>query len=191
MERHHFRSTKVRTFAHALITMPNSILAKRPITNWSRMGSAAFPSTCGCGIPPRDVLQRCLDRIRVVGQPRPGPSGYDFCQPRQVWREQFGNTGLLLHQDNCLGKMAGSQRVNPLRNHGNPGRRGRLSGPAFAPAFTSSRTKTRPARTGRPGFLCRGLFFLQGGQCFQEFHCLHVLGLISRACFSRCLAVAR
>lgn len=33
-----FRSTKVRTFAQALVTVPNSTLANEPITNWSRMG---------------------------------------------------------------------------------------------------------------------------------------------------------
>ena len=33
-----FRSTKVRTFAHALVTVPNSTLANEAITNWSRMG---------------------------------------------------------------------------------------------------------------------------------------------------------
>ncbi len=33
-----FRSTRVRTFAQALITIPNSLLANEPITNWSRMG---------------------------------------------------------------------------------------------------------------------------------------------------------
>jgi MscS family membrane protein len=33
-----FRSTRIRTFAHALVTVPNSTLAKTAITNWSRMG---------------------------------------------------------------------------------------------------------------------------------------------------------
>ncbi|QGG48501.1 mechanosensitive ion channel family protein [Heliorestis convoluta] len=33
-----FRSTKVRTFAQALVTVPNSTLANEAITNWSRMG---------------------------------------------------------------------------------------------------------------------------------------------------------
>ena len=32
-----FRSTKVRTFADALVTMPNDTLVNEPITNWSRM----------------------------------------------------------------------------------------------------------------------------------------------------------
>lgn len=33
-----FRSTKVRTFAQALVTVPNSTLANEPITNWTKMG---------------------------------------------------------------------------------------------------------------------------------------------------------
>lgn len=33
-----FRSTKVRTFAQALVTVPNSTLANEPIINWSKMG---------------------------------------------------------------------------------------------------------------------------------------------------------
>lgn len=33
-----FRSTKVRTFAEALVTVPNSTLANEAITNWSKMG---------------------------------------------------------------------------------------------------------------------------------------------------------
>lgn len=33
-----FRSTKIRTFAQALVTVPNATLAKEAITNWSKMG---------------------------------------------------------------------------------------------------------------------------------------------------------
>ncbi|WP_409306026.1 mechanosensitive ion channel family protein [Peribacillus sp. SCS-155] len=33
-----FRSTKVRTFAQALVTVPNSTLSNEPIINWSKMG---------------------------------------------------------------------------------------------------------------------------------------------------------
>jgi MscS family membrane protein len=33
-----FRSVKVRTFAQALVSVPNSIIANNTITNWSRMG---------------------------------------------------------------------------------------------------------------------------------------------------------
>lgn len=33
-----FRSTKIRTFAQALVTVPNATLANEAITNWSKMG---------------------------------------------------------------------------------------------------------------------------------------------------------
>lgn len=33
-----FRSTRIRTFAQALVTVPNSTLAKTAVTNWSKMG---------------------------------------------------------------------------------------------------------------------------------------------------------
>ncbi|MFP3359363.1 mechanosensitive ion channel family protein, partial [Planococcus sp. SIMBA_143] len=33
-----FRSTKVRTFAQALVTVPNATLSNEAITNWSKMG---------------------------------------------------------------------------------------------------------------------------------------------------------
>lgn len=33
-----FRSTKIRTFSDALISVPNSIMSNEPITNWSKMG---------------------------------------------------------------------------------------------------------------------------------------------------------
>lgn len=40
-----FRSTKVRTFAQAVVTVPNSTLANEPITNWSKMGKRQVSST--------------------------------------------------------------------------------------------------------------------------------------------------
>lgn len=33
-----FRSTKIRTFEQALVTVPNATLSNEPITNWSKMG---------------------------------------------------------------------------------------------------------------------------------------------------------
>ncbi|MFC4808070.1 mechanosensitive ion channel family protein [Paenibacillus sp. GCM10023250] len=33
-----FRSTRIRTFADSVVTVPNSTLANHPITNWSKMG---------------------------------------------------------------------------------------------------------------------------------------------------------
>ncbi|MCM3358758.1 MAG: mechanosensitive ion channel family protein [Psychrobacillus sp.] len=33
-----FRSTKIRTFSQAIVTVPNAMIANGPITNWSKMG---------------------------------------------------------------------------------------------------------------------------------------------------------
>jgi MscS family membrane protein len=33
-----FRSTRIRTFAQAVVTVPNATLSNEPITNWSKMG---------------------------------------------------------------------------------------------------------------------------------------------------------
>ncbi|ATB70306.1 small-conductance mechanosensitive channel [Sulfurospirillum diekertiae] len=41
------RSTKIRTFAQALVSMPNATLANTPITNWSRMGKRRVKTRLG------------------------------------------------------------------------------------------------------------------------------------------------
>jgi len=62
-----FRSTKIRTFADALVTVPNSTLAKEPITNWSRMGKRRI--TFRLTVPfdtPRESLARCVTGIEEM-----------------------------------------------------------------------------------------------------------------------------
>ena len=41
------RSTKVRTFAQALVSVPNAVLANSSILNWSRMGKRRIKTTLG------------------------------------------------------------------------------------------------------------------------------------------------
>lgn len=41
------RSTKVRTFAQALVSVPNATLANEPILNWSKMGKRRIKMTIG------------------------------------------------------------------------------------------------------------------------------------------------
>lgn len=41
------RSTKIRTFAQALVSVPNALLANTPITNWSRMGKRRVKTRLG------------------------------------------------------------------------------------------------------------------------------------------------
>ncbi len=60
-----FRSTRVRTFAQALVTVPNSTLANQPITNWTRMGKRRITFNLGVTYTtPRDKLIKCLENIR-------------------------------------------------------------------------------------------------------------------------------
>ncbi|MBO8157002.1 MAG: mechanosensitive ion channel family protein [Bacillaceae bacterium] len=59
-----FRSTKVRTFAHSLVTVPNSTLANEPITNWSKMGKRRITFNLGVEYgTPKEKLQRVIQRI--------------------------------------------------------------------------------------------------------------------------------
>ncbi len=62
-----FRSTKVRTFAHALVTVPNSTLAKNAITNWSKMGKRRISFNLGVTYTtPKGKLARCVKRIETM-----------------------------------------------------------------------------------------------------------------------------
>lgn len=64
-----FRSTKLRTFADALVTVPNSTLANEPITNWTRMGKRQI--TFHLKIPystSREKLNKCITEIRTMLQ---------------------------------------------------------------------------------------------------------------------------
>ncbi|WP_010276738.1 mechanosensitive ion channel family protein [Paenibacillus senegalensis] len=60
-----FRSTRVRTFAQALVTVPNSTLANEAIMNWSRMGIRRITFELPVAYTtPRASLERSLERIR-------------------------------------------------------------------------------------------------------------------------------
>lgn len=68
-----FRSTKVRTFAQALVTVPNSTLANENITNWSKMGKRQVQFELGVTFDtPRETLQRTIQRIEEMLQNHPG-----------------------------------------------------------------------------------------------------------------------
>ena len=62
-----FRSTRVRTFAQAIVTVPNAILANESITNWSKMGKRQITFKLGVTYnTPRVKLQRTILRIEGV-----------------------------------------------------------------------------------------------------------------------------
>lgn len=86
-----FRSTKVRTFAQALVAVPNASLAKEPITNWTRMGKRRVNFSLGVDYStPRQALERCIHKIRELLANHPD------VHPAVIFvnLEQFGERGL-------------------------------------------------------------------------------------------------
>lgn len=68
-----FRSTKIRTFAQALVSLPNAQLANEPITNWTRMGKRRITFKLGITYDtPKDKLEKCIIEIRKMLENHPG-----------------------------------------------------------------------------------------------------------------------
>jgi len=68
-----FRSTRIRSFSDALVTVPNSTLANEAITNWSRMGKRKVNFNLPIVFSaPKESLRRCLTEIRTMLQNHPG-----------------------------------------------------------------------------------------------------------------------
>lgn len=62
-----FRSTKIRTFAHALVTVPNATLANENITNWSKMGKRRITFNLELsGKTSKEQLKKVLDQIESL-----------------------------------------------------------------------------------------------------------------------------
>ncbi|WP_442599972.1 mechanosensitive ion channel family protein [Neobacillus sp. D3-1R] len=62
-----FRSTKIRTFSQALVTVPNSTLANEPITNWSRMGKRRITFHLGLNYKTtKEQIQTVVYRIEQM-----------------------------------------------------------------------------------------------------------------------------
>ncbi|PWW30169.1 MscS family membrane protein [Cytobacillus oceanisediminis] len=62
-----FRSTKIRTFAQALVTVPNSTLANEPIINWSKMGKRQIAFHLGVTYTtPKLKLEKLVRRIEQM-----------------------------------------------------------------------------------------------------------------------------
>ncbi len=66
------RSTRVRTFANALVTVPNAALANEAITNWTRMQKRRVSFHLGVTYTtPRQKLQNCVNRIKDLLENHP------------------------------------------------------------------------------------------------------------------------
>lgn len=68
-----FRSTKVRTFADALVTVPNATLASEAITNWSKMGKRQITFNLSVTYDTsEEQLEKVIQQIRDYLQNHPG-----------------------------------------------------------------------------------------------------------------------
>ncbi len=68
-----FRSTRFRTFAQGLVTVPNSTLANEPITNWSRMGKRRVSFHLGLSYQTTsEQMAGIIPKIRALLQEHPG-----------------------------------------------------------------------------------------------------------------------
>ncbi|MEC1695599.1 mechanosensitive ion channel family protein [Schinkia azotoformans] len=62
-----FRSTKIRTFAQALVTVPNATLANEAITNWSKMGKRRITFQLGVTYEtPKEKLENTINKIEEM-----------------------------------------------------------------------------------------------------------------------------
>lgn len=61
------RSTRIRTFGHAVVVMPNSKLTSEPITNWSRMGKRRITFNIGVTYSTnKEKIQICVNKIQEM-----------------------------------------------------------------------------------------------------------------------------
>lgn len=68
-----FRSTRIRTFSQALVTVPNSTLANEAITNWSRRGKRRINFNLGVTYTTsKNKLEKCVQSIKEMLLNHPG-----------------------------------------------------------------------------------------------------------------------
>lgn len=72
VEEMNFRSIKVRTFANALVTVPNAVVSNEAITNWTRMHKRRIFFRLGVTYTtPRAKLQNCVNKIKELLENHP------------------------------------------------------------------------------------------------------------------------
>ncbi|AGA68211.1 small-conductance mechanosensitive channel [Desulfitobacterium dichloroeliminans LMG P-21439] len=86
-----FRSTKVRTFAQAVVTVPNSVMSNEAITNWSRMGKRRINFQLGVSYQTTaGQLQECVKSLRNILEDHPEVHPETIL----VYFERFGDNSL-------------------------------------------------------------------------------------------------
>lgn len=86
-----FRSTRVRTFAHALVTIPNAVMSNDSITNWSKMGKRRITYKLRINYNTTSAqMEECVVRIREMLRSHPD------IHPQTIFAyfERFGENGL-------------------------------------------------------------------------------------------------
>ncbi len=67
VEEMQLRSTRIRTFANALVTVPNSIVANDAVTNWSRMKKRRISFKLGVTYSTKSAqMEKCINEIRTM-----------------------------------------------------------------------------------------------------------------------------
>lgn len=88
-----FRSTRVRTFDQGLITVPNSILAKGPVTNLSKMGKRRVSFNLGIKYDTNmNNIENLRNRLRTMLSEHPDV----YEDPVHVYFSNFGESALEL-----------------------------------------------------------------------------------------------
>ncbi|KAA0257321.1 mechanosensitive ion channel family protein [Deferribacter autotrophicus] len=86
-----FRSTRIRTFAKALVSVPNSIIATSPITNWSLRDRRRIKMVIGVTYStPRDKMEKAVNEIENMLKNH--PMIHD--EPLMVYFTDFNNSSL-------------------------------------------------------------------------------------------------
>ena len=86
-----FRSTRIRTFAQALVTIPNSVMSNDPITNWSRMGKRRVSFRLGLSYgTTSEQIKECVRCLRELLENH----SEVHAQTIYVYFEKFGESSL-------------------------------------------------------------------------------------------------
>lgn len=88
-----FRSIRVRTFAQAVVSIPNSVIAKEAVTNWSRMGKRRVNYNLGVKYQTTPAqMEEMLSRVRKMLSENPDIHSDSI----YVYFDSFGQSGYQL-----------------------------------------------------------------------------------------------
>ena len=112
-----FRSTKVRTFSQALVTVPNSVLGKDTITNWSKMGKRriSYRLPLSYSTTP-EQLEECLIRLREMLKSHPEIHQETIFVHFEKLVIGIRPISLFLHQNYQMESFSGSARGRTFKN---------------------------------------------------------------------------